>query len=741
MHQRDGRLRSSDPEGGYPGLVKWYLPLAALWLALSPVSAVGQIRGAAISAAAEGSSAVGASANAISNVGVMPLTSLTFPSGAPLSLSVAPAPALAGAQLPVGLTPAAVAAQILSLPLGQAPLSNPSGKVAQSVAVKSVAIKSVAVQFVISNKAASAALTAVRDEVANWSARAPGDLPAAQFSHPAPALSPRLSAPSIPSPRETPPAPPSRSPPDRSRPRLSKSLLISGAVLIGVSLTSVYLPALLPAAFIAWQGSVAVAGFGALAASRFWRSPGSAPDVPRGPPAPSKGAFSSFKSAWAAARDSAAAQASFESRVGGSSWTSIRDWLFGGFRTGVYWMAPSLMLMLAGAVAAKTGIFAFGLGAWSFAADSAIAGPSLTGFIPMALAAQAAGVALFFGVEALARKLGLGRGSAWLGGAAAFALAGGALLAVTHEPFIIAASLGLEAGVLWSAARSRSFLVPLALRGLLTLFSLEAARLAGWLSLDTTATLAGLPAVWGGVAVAGLVALAWKLKAPGLRLAEIGAWWKADAPGQTPMSPGRILSAGMVWGLVVYAIGDLVFWGVNALVPGQEPTPAILVKMLTGSVDLVLYNFIIVGLLEEYVFRRGLFKMMNEKLEKWGLPLQKAFWVAAIGSALIFSGVHYVDWGAILAKIGMGDPAASSGLGGSYAFSAAGFAARSVLGVVLAWIYKRSGLLLIPIVAHFWADSMEGLGLRWGLPAFLALAAGALLASFLFRAKTASPKG
>jgi membrane protease YdiL (CAAX protease family) len=70
-------------------------------------------------------------------------------------------------------------------------------------------------------------------------------------------------------------------------------------------------------------------------------------------------------------------------------------------------------------------------------------------------------------------------------------------------------------------------------------------------------------------------------------------------------------------------------------------------------------------------------------------------------------------------------------MGGAYAFSWGGFVARSVLGVVLAWIYKRSGLLLIPIVAHFWANSMEGLGLRWGIEAFAALAAGAMLISLI----------
>ncbi|MCM2304903.1 MAG: CPBP family intramembrane metalloprotease, partial [Elusimicrobia bacterium] len=459
---------------------------------------------------------------------------------------------------------------------------------------------------------------------------------------------------------------------------------------------------------------------------------------------------SSFKIAWAAARDSAAAQASFEKRVGGSSWSSFRDWALGGLRTGLYWMGPALLLMLAGAAAAKGAIVAFGI---KFAGTAAMAGGAAElgldmiplsyvfgTFLPMALAAQTAGVALYFGVEALARKLGAGKASTWLGGAAALGLAAGVLLTTTTAPFIVAATLALEAGVIWTAARSRSFVAPLALRAVLTLFSIEAARLTMWLGMGMGGTLVGLPAVWGGVAVAGLAALAWAFKAPGLRLAEIGAWWKAENPGQRPKSPWRVLSAGLVWGLIVYALGDLVFWGVNAIAPGAEPAPDILAKMLTSGVDLVLYNFVIVGLLEEYVFRRGLFKMMNDWLEKRGLTLGKAFWLAAIGSALIFSGVHYIDWGSLLAMFGIGDAASAAGMGGAYAFTWAGFAARSVLGVLLAWMYKRSGFLAVPIVAHFWADTMEGLGLRWGMPAFLVLAAGALIASLLFRPKALKPK-
>jgi len=708
--------------------------VAAMWLALTPLSALAQTRVGTV-VTGKGSPAVGSSAIIPAAVS-MPQMGVVLPLGS-VPLSVAPAPNLIKAANPV-LAVNPVTPLIAVSPIKVHSVINPSGKVTPSVAVKN------SVQPLTRSEKAAAV---VRDEVAGWSARIPEDsVLAPSFAHIPSALSP-MSAAAIPETRAEVPAAPQASAP--GRPVLSKSLLIAGASLVGVALAAVAVPALLPAAVVAWHGTIAWAGLASMAASRFWRAPGAAPDVPLGPPAPAGGALSSFKTAWAAARDSAAAQRSFEIRVGGGSWAALRDWFIGGLRTGMYWMGPALMAMVGGAVVAKAvGLLFFGAkaaaatGAAAEAAAISVIPLStlLLSIVPMAIASQAAGVALYFGVEWLARRLGAGRAAPWLGGAAALALAGGVLMTMTAAPFVVITTLALEAGVIWTAASSRSFVAPLALRGLLTLFSLEAARLAAWLTAGSAGVLAGLPAVWGGVAIGALVLLAWKMKAPGLRIAEIGSWWKADAPGQRPRSPGRILSAGLLWGMIVYAIGDLVFWGVNALSPGHEPVPDILAKMLTSPVDLVLYNFVIVGLLEEYVFRRGLFKAMNDKLEKWGLSIGKAFWIAAVASALIFSGVHYVDWGAIMSKLGFGAPADSSGLAGAYAFSWAGFVARSVLGVVLAWMYKRSGILLIPIVAHFWADSMEGLGLRWGMPAFLALAVGALVLSYFSGRKAAKPK-
>jgi membrane protease YdiL (CAAX protease family) len=187
---------------------------------------------------------------------------------------------------------------------------------------------------------------------------------------------------------------------------------------------------------------------------------------------------------------------------------------------------------------------------------------------------------------------------------------------------------------------------------------------------------------------------------------------------------------GLLWALVTYAAGDLTYWAFQLVSPGAEPAPASLVKSLTGPLDTVLYTFVIVGLLEEFVFRRGVFKPLLARLEKFKLSPRAALGWALVLSSLFFSWAHYVDWGAIMIKLGFMDPA-SSGLAGTYAWSWAGFMARAVCGVVLAYQYWRSGLLMVPIVAHFAANTMEGLGLRWGFEAFLAMAAALLAVQFL----------
>ena len=55
-----------------------------------------------------------------------------------------------------------------------------------------------------------------------------------------------------------------------------------------------------------------------------------------------------------------------------------------------------------------------------------------------------------------------------------------------------------------------------------------------------------------------------------------------------------------------------------------------------------------------------------------------------------------------------------------YGFSWAGFMGRAAAGLLLAALYDRAGILLVPIIAHFTSNMLEAVGLRWGLPWFLA---------------------
>ncbi|MDE2511131.1 MAG: CPBP family intramembrane metalloprotease, partial [Elusimicrobia bacterium] len=343
--------------------------------------------------------------------------------------------------------------------------------------------------------------------------------------------------------------------------------------------------------------------------------------------------------------------------------------------------------------------------------------------------------------RALAAKAGAGRASGWIAGAAALAVSACLIMLVTTTPSVVGTLLGIEAGLLWLRARSGSWLAPLALRGMFSLIALEFTRLGLALAVPAAGSLIGLPAVWTGVAVAGILfaGLAWSARgvAPSAlwaafqsqvrRVKDFGAAWAKPNPGGAPHSPWPLMKLAALWGMILYALGDLTYSGAHALVGGTEPTPAILVQMLSSPADLVLAQFLLVGFLEEFIFRRGLFKPILNRLTKWKLNNPKAFWTAAVVSGLIFSYAHYIDFGAILAHHGIGDAAASSGLGGMYAFSLGGFLSRAVLGVVLAWLYAASGTLLLPILAHFLADSYEGLGLRFGFVPFLAMAAVAVL--------------
>jgi len=486
---------------------------------------------------------------------------------------------------------------------------------------------------------------------------------------------------------------------------------------------------------------------GALALSRFWRAPSAVPAPAPAPAAPAAGGrFAGFRAAWASAQGAADAQARLEAGVGASSWAAFRGWLLGGLRSALFWMPVTLGSMLVGAIAGKGLGLALGLKAaaateaplslMKMSLGALALGPLATNLIHLALSLFA-----FDAARAVLTRLGAGRWAGLAAGALTVAAGGVVLAGLTHSPFVIAASMAVSASTLWLRARSSSWLAPLSLGALFSIVSLDSARMGVFLKHGAAGALASLPAVWTGAAVAFMLVagLVWAsrsadprdwlktLKQKLAEVSELGAWWRAPA-GDAPKSPGRLLRAAGLWGLVTYAFGDLVYWAVHAVAAGAEPAPAALARLLTSPVDLVLYNFLFVGFFEEFVFRRGIFRSLRDWLAKRGLTAARAFWTAAIASALIFSGAHYIDYGAVLGKLGLGSALASSGLGGSYAFSWAGFVSRGALGVLMAWLYQRSGLLALPALAHAAADTLEGLGLRWGLAPFLALATLVLFA-------------
>ncbi|MFI5347813.1 MAG: CPBP family intramembrane glutamic endopeptidase, partial [Elusimicrobiota bacterium] len=525
-------------------------------------------------------------------------------------------------------------------------------------------------------------------------------------------------------------------------PRAARAALISGAVLVAASAAAFAFPALTPAALAVMKGPALYVGLALMSLSRYWRVPGTGVESPRGPPE-STGWFKALKATWSQARYGADAQAALESRAGGSSIRSFRDWLLGGLRAAALWLPLGIATMVAGWGLAKP--FArFGnpddaVGMISFdSLEKLSLGGHLLGFVAASLAAQAVTLWVFDGIRALASKAGAGRASGWIAGAAALAVSAGLIMMVTTTPSVVGTMLGLEAGVLWLRARSGSWLAPLALRGIFSLLSLEFARIAVGMAMPVAGVLAGLPAVWTGVAAAGILfaGLAWaarSLRPSALwgafqaqlqRVRDFGAAWRTPNADGAPHSPWPLMKLAALWGMILYALGDLSFSGVHALTGGAEPTPGVLVQMLSLPVDLVLANFLLVGFLEEFVFRRGLFKPILNRLKNWKLNNPKAFWTAAVVSGLIFSYAHYIDFAALLAHVGVGSAPVASGM---YAFSLGGFLARAILGVALAWLYAASGTLLLPILAHFLADSYEGLGLHLGFVPFLAMAAVAVL--------------
>jgi membrane protease YdiL (CAAX protease family) len=717
----------------------------------------------------------------------------TVPSAPSVLVSVTAAPLGAAAPAPAvaASAPAPTAARVVSA----AAKARPAAATAPTAVPSPRAAAAFKPSLRPENAREAAAFVTVEGGVASWGAArvAPaldGDAVRAAASD-GPAALPRASASSA-ADRPAPPSAPATE--SRARPRAARAVLIAGGVLVAGAAAAFTFPAAVPAVLAAAKGPALWAGLGLMSLSRLWRVPGEGVEAPRGPPAAGRigtaasavhrwltvhaapratgqiwsaqyigtwlmdrvrGVFLGIplssinwvSDRWTTAREGADAQAGLEARAGDSSVQAFGHWILGGLRAAVVWVPVALASMFVGLQLSKPFVrFANPLNdAGMISLDDLekySLGGHMLGYVAASLAAQAVTLGVFDGVRALAAKAGAGRASPWIAGAAALAVSAALILTVTTVPSVVGTLLGIEAAALWLRSRSNSWLAPLVMRGLFSLTSLEFARIGLGLTAPALGGLIGLPAVWTGVAVFGmlLVALAWSAKslrptalwsafqAQLNRVREFGASWAKPNADGSPKSPLALMKLAALWGWVLYALGDLTYSGVHAVVGGTEPTPAILVQMLTSPVDLVLANFLLVGFLEEYVFRRGIFKPILNRFSKWKMSNPKAFWAAAVASGLIFSYAHYIDFGAMLAHFGIGAAAGSAPVAsGMYAFSLGGFLSRAVLGVVLAWLYAASGTLLLPAAAHFLADSYEGLGLRWGFVPFLAMAAVSLL--------------
>jgi membrane protease YdiL (CAAX protease family) len=535
--------------------------------------------------------------------------------------------------------------------------------------------------------------------------------------------------------------------------RLGRAAAWTGAGMLAVSAAATFHPGLLHGpehlpGLLTWGGAAAL-GVGrwlgpAKAHAAAAAAAGKAAAVKL--PAWLAARIKTFMALSVAARASAQAEAKLEAKVGDGRFSAFWTWLRAGARTGLYWFPLSLLGMLGGNIAAAPFHILDAHAAAASAPDtSAVAAIPFWELINGYAAQMVLSELLLLGVVfrgvrwAAAKVVGDGK-AAWIAGAVSLAAAF-AGLALTGYPMGLApAVLGAEAVMIALYASTRTLLAPGLARLGFALMAVESTRMMAFLEAKSLpGALPGLPD-WAGLAVAGLLGVFFllkPLKAQAARLKDLGLWWSKPAADGAPKKASPMVSAGLMWAVPVYLAMEAAFRAVHAVVPQAEPTPEILHRMLLMPLDVILFNFVIVAALEEWVFRRGVFKPMVERVKKWGAPSKWWFWPAAVASALIFSGAHYVDWGAMLAHLGIGggSPQLGSSLAGAYAFTWASFVARAVGGLVLAWLYAASGSLLLPMIAHFGSNTLEALGMRWGLWPFLGTIAVVLAAQWLKAAR------
>lgn len=432
----------------------------------------------------------------------------------------------------------------------------------------------------------------------------------------------------------------------------------------------------------------------------------------------------------------------FESRVGGGSPAAFRHWLLSGLRSTAYWIPISLLAMLAGAVVVSPlKLVSGGLdlaqtetGHWLLRQSW----PRLAGKV---MAIEVLGqfylMTGFVGLRVLFRRSGFKNNDPDIASAAILASCYLSFILLNGFAWMQAAPLvGIQLALFYAYARTRTLLVPSAANVVMGLASLYSARMVVLLTanLGSLDALPGIPGVRGVLAVfflsLGLFAAlaAWRRHPEGWtflgaeasaqweRLRSTGLWW--SGPSDLPRSPLALAPVSMLWGIGIYLTSYLTYYAAYWFFPEGETVPAMLKQTLLMPFDMLLYVFMIGAALEEVIFRKGLFKAIFNRLSSH--DADRRFWVAAVVSAVVFSGFHFIDFSVVLRFLGVNASKLIQSMMMVYGFSWAGFMGRVAAGLLLAALYRRAGILLIPIIAHFTSNLLEAVGLRWGLPWFLA---------------------
>lgn len=540
----------------------------------------------------------------------------------------------------------------------------------------------------------------------------------------------------------------------KAKPKLAAALKGTGylALLVaGLPVLSMMIPGFqIPALFFTLQPYMAGSGMALSLAGKFFQKPAARKAGSQETPGKLPGIIRligkvvpSFVSLAKSARKYMSAHRRFEDRVGGGSKSAFSKWFRSAMRTALYWAPAAIAAMVGGAIIAtpfksitlnpEIGATASGIvmgSGWLATVASDLAFVGMTQFLLVGV--------VYRGGRALLERLGLSRkAAAWLSGAAALALAAfGFSVVGTGNLGVLIPILAIEAVGIYAYERSGTLAVPVTIRLLIELAALYSARMMAFLQAPAPASIAGLsvPGGWVVLAMLGVAAGAYGVlaavryfKKHGFgfikkavrreiqRLEAVGRWWNKPKPDGSPKALWPMLRSSLFWGVVLNLAIGLAYWGTFAIFPHHEVLPEALKKVIMMPIDVHVYSFMIAAALEEIIFRQGVFRKLRDSLKNRGVSPKWSFWRAAILSSILFSLVHFIP---------IALPGAGEALAAAYGFSLAGFIGRVAGGLFLVFLYARSKTLILPIIAHFASNTLEVIGLHWGIGWLLGLSAG-----------------